>query len=247
MMTLPPVPVIITEQSEEDWGRLNKNTRYTLINNVWNKGAIQGAFRQDIFIAEEGFGWRWDVKNRGYDVITYPEVLYGVKPWNPEGGTQTEFPVPAGSADITASFDIELQSKGRYNMAFSIWAVSALPTSEETISHEIMIWNAHNNLKPAGKKHDEIQIDGITYDVYRRENHGDASGESAHIWKYIAFSPHTNILQGSIPLDAFVDYLIEEKIMAESTWLSGVELGNEIVRGRGYAVIKDYSISVTPR
>lgn len=241
----------ISASSDADWGSVLYGEQYRVVNNVWNKGASTGGFSQCVFIEDiagaQGFGWQWDWRNGGYNVVAYPEVIFGDKPWDASSGISTAFPVQAGSADITVDFDLTVRATGTYNMAFSLWCVSALPSGVDTISHEIMIWNLNNGMTPAGTKYSTVTLGGIAYDVYMKKNHGDDSGGSAHNWTYVAFKARESITKGPLKISDFVDYLLAQKILTPSNYVTSVELGNEIVTGSGTVDARAYAISVTPR
>jgi hypothetical protein len=248
--TNPPEGTV-SAMTEADWGSVVFNERYRVVNNVWNKGACTGAYGQRVFLEDiagtQAFGWQWDWRNSGYNVVAYPEVIFGDKPWDASSGISTAFPVQAGSADITADFDLSVRASGTYNMAFSLWCVSSLPSGIDTISHEIMIWNLNHGMTPAGVKFATVTLGGIAYDVYKKDNHSDDSGGSTHHWTYIAFCAKEPITKGPLKISDFVDYLLAQGILLPSNYVTSVELGNEIVTGSGTVDARAYAITVTPR
>ena len=241
----------VSALNESDWGSVTFGTRYRVVNNVWNKGACTGSHAQRVFLEDiagtQAFGWQWDWRNGGYNVCAYPEVILGDKPWDASSGISTAFPVRAGTADITADFDLSVRARGTYNMAFSLWCVSSLPAGIDTISHEIMIWNLNHGMTPAGVKFATVTLGGIAYDVYKKGNHSDDSGGSAHHWTYIAFCAKEPITQGPLKISDFVDYLLAQGILTPSNYVTSVELGNEIVTGSGAVDARAYAITVAPR
>ena len=66
-----------------DWSQF-LFSEYIVENNVWGQGDIDD-FIQCIYRAGSGdnihFGWNWDWPNVNNDVKSYPEVIYGKKPW----------------------------------------------------------------------------------------------------------------------------------------------------------------------
>jgi hypothetical protein len=122
------------KETWDDYGTILVNNRYLLLNNVWNKGAATKGFQQKIFSKTvEGktvFGWEW-INPFPYNgmVVSYPEVIYGDKPWDKPSGRVTEFPFKAGSKEITANYKITNTNNGIYNISFSLWAVSSLPAA----------------------------------------------------------------------------------------------------------------------
>ncbi len=132
-------------------------------------------------------------------------------------------------------------------MAFSIWGYSNSSSPRESITPEIMIWIINEGMSPAGTKRYNLTVKGVVFDVYVRENHGDASGGTSHTWTYIAFSPRTNLINGPLNIHEFTDFLISKSILSSSTFLSSLELGNEVVGGKGTTEIENYSVVITER
>jgi hypothetical protein len=238
---------IIIQESEAEWTTVVSQGKYRVLNNVWNKGAATGTGYQKVFLEKlngaEAFGWQWRWSSQG-SVVTYPEVIYGDKPWDMPSGMKSEFPFAAGTKKITADFNISLRATGTYNMAFSLWAVTDPSSPKETISHEIMIWNVNSFMTPAGSLKDSIVVDGVNYKMYARIGHGDASGGTSHTWTYVAFVAERPVLKGPLDIGAFVGHLVKKGILTEKNYITSVELGNEVVNGSGCAEISDYSITV---
>jgi hypothetical protein len=177
-------------------------------------------------------------------VVSQPELVCGDKPWDEPLHLNPSFPVKAGAKRITADFDIKLRASGTYNMAFSLWAVSALPASRNVITHEIMIWNAHSGQSPAGSRQGAIEVSGVPYDIYIEKNHKDASGSTRQVWTYVAFVAERPVLKGPIDLSAFVDWLLEHKLLSRDHYVTSVEMGNEVCQGTGIVEVRDFSVSV---
>ncbi|MCK9170139.1 MAG: hypothetical protein M0P01_06955 [Treponema sp.] len=241
----------ITASAGKDWESVLYNTQYRVVNNVWNKKAATGSRFQTVFVENNGSstgpGWQWDWVNSSGMVVAYPEVIYGDKPWDPLSGIASPFPCQAGLCTITADFDASVNARGVYNMAFSVWCVSGLPEGIDNITHEIMIWTMNRGMKPAGKKYADTVIDGKEYSVYVKGGHTDNSGGSNHSWTYIAFEAKQDITSGPFPVSRFTDYLISQNLLDRTSYITSVELGNEIVSGTGCTEIQNYAVSVDTR
>ena len=237
----------VTDRVSREWGEMHYQSDYLLINNVWNKGASTGEHYQDIIKGDGFFGWNW-AWNGGSYVVAYPQVEHGVSPWNPQKRTGSGFPFKAGSKRLDVSFDVEIRGTGVYDMAFDLWAVSSPVVSQDSITHEIMIWTIDESPKQWGwaVHHGEFSYDGVVFDVYTHANHGDDSGASANHWTYIAFVPRVHVLKATLRIHEFINYLLTEKILPEANYIADVGFGNEVWTGTGYAKIKNYSITVSP-
>lgn len=237
----------ILQQNTADYATISVDGGYIVINNVWNKGATTGRYRQRIFTKDlngkTAFGWDWKWGS-SYTVVSYPEVLCGDTPWDTTYQSNGGLPFLAGSKDVTVNYNVDLDGTGIFNMAFEFWVASKAKAVARDITHEIMIWNYNQGMKPAGSKVDEVTFNGVDYDVYIRKNHGDASGSNSNQWVYIAFEAKTPVLNGPLNIGEFIDYLIDEDILNENLYIATLELGNEVVQGSGRAVISNYSITV---
>ena len=238
----------IEQRSGADWAHIViPENHCVLLNNMWNKGAAGSAFQQEIFREELAnvptIGWRWrspwQLISR---VVSQPQVVCGDKPWDEPQRLIADFPFQAGSKMLSADFKINLRASGTYNMAFTMWIVSALPASKSGITHEIMIWNANGGQAPAGSRRGAVNVNGVTYDVYVEENHKDASGANANVWTYVAFVAQEPVWQGPLEMSAFLDYLIAHGLLSRNHYVTSLELGNEVCQGAGIVEIQDFSI-----
>lgn len=233
-----------------DWGQILVDNRYLILNNVWNKAAATSGFYQKIFLKEvEGkkvFGWQW-VNPFPYKgaVVSYPEVIYGDKPWDNPSGRATEFPFKANAKEITVNYKSTVTANGIYNTAFSLWAVSSLPASKEKITHEIMIWTVNSNMYSVGVRQVEpLVVNGVKFDVYVNYDHSDASGNHSNKWTFVAFVAQEPILNGPLNITLFTDYLLDHGLLSTDAYLTSLELGNEVVGGSGTVEIRDYQVNI---
>lgn len=233
-------------ESEKDWAQIIVDGRYRLFNNVWNKGATSGRYRQKIFLkAENGksvFGWIWKWRESN-TVVSYPEILAGYSPWQGEIIPDSGFPFQVGTKKLVAQYDVTLDAIGSYNLAFEFWTVSSLPPSKTTITHEVMIWIAGERLGAAGAMVGKATIDGNQYSVFYKKNHGDASGQNANTWSIISLLAEKPILHGPLDISQIIDYLLKSQLLDPKGYVSGLELGNEIMRGSGMTVVRNYSVA----
>jgi len=251
--TLPTVPERIVAESSQDWGRIVLAENHcALVNNVWNKAAAGGAFRQEVFVGEAAGtkipGWRWSSPWHFIPrVVSQPQIVCGDKPWDAPSGLRNDFPFQAGSKRLTAFFKASLRASSVYNMSFTMWAVSSLPSTRSVITHEIMIWTVNRGQTPAGTRRGVLDVNGTTYDVYVEEKHGDASGANANVWMYVAFVARRPVLNGPLDLDAFIAYLLQQGLLTKDHFVTSVELGNEVSQGAGIVELRDFSVRIAER
>ena len=231
-----------------DFASLSLGSGYLLSNNTWNREAAHGPHEQAIFTKSESgrsaFGWQWRWPSSD-GVVAYPEVMYGDSPWEAKRRSQAEnLPLLVGSRGITVDYDISFEATGICNMAFEFWAVSSLPAAPAVITHEVMIWIDNKGMTPAGVWTDVFTLDGITFDVFVRESHGDASGRNPQKWTYVAFLARTPVLKGPLDVGAFAAFLQSRKLLGDNLYVTDLELGNEVITGTGRTEVRGYKVTV---
>ncbi len=223
----------ILKELSQDYAQIFHGEGYVVLNNVWNKGATSGPYTETVFLetyqGKPAFGW----------------------PWDQPRGLAREMPFHVGEKRIVADYDICLEATGTYNMAFELWPVSALPGTKDNITHEIMIWIANNGGVPAGELTGSVDVGGTAFDMYLKGCHGDASGgvPAGELTGSVdvggtAFVAREPILKGPLDLSGFVDYLVDQGILTKDLHIASVELGNEIIEGKGIVHISDYRLTI---
>jgi hypothetical protein len=244
---LKAVPGTQVYESEKDFDSTIINGRYRLFNNCWNRGATTGRYRQKIFVNDvKGktiFGWTWKWRDSS-GVATYPEIQVGVSPWVGEVAPNSGFPFQVGTKKLVVNYDIAMEASGKYNLAFEFWAVSGLPVSKDTISHEVMIWLAGEGLGAAGSEVGKATIQGNTFSINQSKNHGDASGTHQNTWTIISLLAEKPILHGPLDVGQIIDHLVKNGYLDPRYFIANLELGNEVMRGSGTTVIRNYEVVV---
>jgi hypothetical protein len=245
---LKDIPGTTVAESETDFAMISVGGRYRLHNNPWNRGVTSGRYRQKIFVKDDGgkpiYGWAWRWRDSS-GVTTYPEIQAGISPWNGEAASDTlGFPFKAGSKKLVVNYDVAMEASGKYNLAFEFWAVSSLPPSKATISHEVMIWIAAEALGAAGSEVDKPTIGGRGYSVCLMKNHGDDSGQYDNTWTIISILADQPLLHGPLDVGEIIDYLLQKKYLDPRVFIANLELGNEVVRGSGTTLVRNYDVKV---
>ncbi len=145
---------------------------------------------------------------------------------------------------MAVRYDIRLTVTGTYSMIFTLWGIANTNNPRGSITHEIMIWIANKGGTPAGTRRGTLLVSGVNFDVYVNPHQSDNSGANKNQWTYVAFVAQTPLLKGQLDLDAITDYLLKQGLMADSTFLTSVELGTEISGGEGTVEIPDYAVMV---
>tara|TARA_Y100000588_G_scaffold71579_1_gene73585 strand:- start:1486 stop:2520 length:1035 start_codon:yes stop_codon:yes gene_type:complete len=212
--------------------------QYIVENNIWGQGDIND-FTQCIYRTGSenniNFGWNWDWPNENNDVKSYPEVIYGKKPWSSNSTTQ-ELPIKIGNIDeIYVDYDLNMNANGSYNLAFEFWVTTDSLSSQAGITTEVMIWMDRNIINPAGSLIASVNFDGFEYKVYR------ANWDS---WTYIAFLSTETQYSGLLAVHNFVHYLVNEGLLNADEYFADFEMGNEVIYGTGQTDVRKYDIYI---
>ncbi|MFL2997229.1 MAG: GH12 family glycosyl hydrolase domain-containing protein [Candidatus Neomarinimicrobiota bacterium] len=208
---------------------------YILENNVWGQGDITD-YSQCIFLVDNGhFGWKWDWPNEGSHVKSYPEVMFGKKPWS-SSSTHSSMPLKVQNVEsFVVEFDLEMQASGSYNLAFEFWVTSDSLSNETGIVREVMIWTAGEGIMAAGNHISTPYFDGYFYKLYKAQFDN---------WIYYAFVSEEDQFEGTLYIHNFINYMSSQDHLGSGEYIANFELGNEVVHGSGQTDIKSYSVSV---
>jgi hypothetical protein len=102
-----------------------------------------------------------------------------------------------------------------------------------------MIWLSREGFQPAGSRVDTINLAGNDIGLWKKENH-NASDD--YEWTYFASVYQSDLTKGSIDLNHLLSYLVDHGHISPDEYLSGIQLGNEIVSGHGQTLIREYEI-----
>jgi hypothetical protein len=225
-----------------DWYRQDAGV-YRIENNVWNKGDFNG-YQQCVFMGERdgGFeaGWAWNWPGVRFDVVAYPNIMYGKNPWLP--ATTASLPLRIGDIDcLEAEFEVIQTGTGKGNLAFDLWVTNSASAQPADITREIMIWLSRTGFWSAGSRIDTITFDGKEVGLWVKENHNPSED---YVWTYFAFVYQSDFTEGVVDLAGFLRYLVENGHISADEYLASIQLGNEIVSGYGSTVIRDFEVRV---
>jgi len=244
---LKGVPGTLKFQSENAWAAETVDGRYRLFNNVWNSKAISGPYRQKVFVKEEhgkpAFGWVWSVPD-SQAPATYPEILAGSSPWNGSVVSDSGFPFQAGTKRLLVNYDISLAASGKYDVTLQSWVVSALRPSKSVITHEVVIFIANESIPVDGERVAQTTLQGNAFSIYVDKNHRDATGNNTNTWTLISLVAEKPILRGPVEVSTAFDYLLKNGHLDAQSYIANLELGTDIMRGSGSAVIRDFAVTV---
>jgi hypothetical protein len=214
---------------------------YQVENNVWNKGNVE-SFQQCVFIRESNtaidVGWSWNWPGIRFNVVAYPNIMYGKNPWLPTSSSKLPMRIHELNC-LEAEFKVMQQGSGKGNLAFDLWITNSEFAQPSNITHEIMVWLSKDGFRPAGSHVEVINIDGYEIDLWKQDNFKSPDG---YKWTFLAFVYRSDFLEGSINFVEFLDYLVNHGFLTSDEYLGSVQLGNEVVSGHGTTLVQDFEI-----
>jgi hypothetical protein len=223
-------------------------------NNVWNKQAAgQAPYRQCIrsrkAAAGQEFGWSWEWPARGTAFVSFPAVVMGWKPWNGGTSTRPELPVRADEIRVMRlSYTIQTSARGRHNLAAAIWLTRTGKTQRDAnptdISADINIWTDGFEMNPTGKQLGNVTIGGTAFEVWNSQNMGDASGANAARWNHVVYRSTSRQVSASLDIKGIIDDAVARGLVSPQHYVSSIELGNEIMSGRGETWIRALALEI---
>jgi hypothetical protein len=219
-------------------------------NNIWGSKKAKGKFRQCLLTRQRNgkqeVGWTWSWPGFDPSVFAYPEVVVGLKPWSGGASTDARFPIKVSEVGaLSLEYEVETSATGSYNLAPEIWLTDSPRPNPKNITSEVMFWMDYaEGARPAGNVIDHVQLDGITYELWREESIGaDANGKG---WQLLSFKSPERQLKGRIDIAALLRHLTAAKLVSTSDYVASVEFGNEIMGGTGTTWIQHFDVRVGP-
>ncbi len=227
---------------------------YKYENNQWGHKKATGKFEQCLLKRTvEGrteIGWTWNWPGVDPSVFSYPEIIFGWKPWSGGKPSDSRFPLKVGDVQhLAIHYTVETRASGSYNLAPEIWLTRSSQWSEEPnpglITAEIMFWMDYKDTaRPAGAVIDEPTIDGIKYELWKADSIGDMGGGKG--WVLYSFKSPIVQHQGSISIHNLLGYMMKKQLVRPDEYVASVEFGNEVMGGTGTTWVKRFQVEVRP-
>ena len=231
-----------------------------LLNNTWNSGSAAGfAWSQCLLKQTMGaavaYGWQWVWPSSSDQVLAYPEVVMGAKPWDGGPGNDARFPRRlADTPSLLLSYDVQTTHTGDHNLATSMWFTRGAQTGSEpafgAIAAELMVWSDYTPAMVSGggpvTLRGEVALAGRVWQVWAAEGWrgGDAAGVPAR-WNFIVYTAKDQRTTSlSVDLRVFIDDALVRGLLTADLHLASVELGNEVVSGSGQTIVKSLSLTM---
>jgi hypothetical protein len=227
---------------------------YKYENNQWGSGKARGKFEQCLLKREvDGrteYGWTWDFPGVDTSVFSYPEIIFGWKPWSGGEPSDPRFPMRVRDVKrLSIIYEVATEATGHYNLAPEVWLTHRKPgtfaADPTLISTEIMFWvESSGQARPAGGVVDHTTVNGKRYDLWRMEGAGDKGNGQG--WRLLSFTIRETERAGDIPVHALLDYLVKGGHIDPDHYVASVEFGNEVSGGRGTTWVKRFEVAVEP-
>lgn len=172
----------------------------------------------------------WSYTNPGGNILAYPAIVLGYKPWSLMGDQFLVGQVTTlRELTITADLDIRGQTAG-FNIAYDLWLTDTAAGGPESLSAEIMVWLHAGDLAAAGAPQARMITDDFSASVYVLP---DMRAGTEYSWAYIAVVLDDDRLEGSLDMAAILRFLADRGFIDRDDYLSSVELGAEVLTGTG--------------
>jgi dihydrofolate reductase len=234
----------LIEKSGE-WDRI-AYSEYLVENCTWNVSAAQSKWQEIIFCdtLDGSLGWKWDFsgeKDTGNTPVikSFPEVIFGRKPYDNYRSTTTRLPGELVSASFRLEYEYAADADGAYNTSTDISFTDSKNPSPANIRAKLMIWFDHRNMpffESKTLKH--AVIGGRAHDVFIDTEQVGPEGK----WVYIALLPINLPGRGELNLNEYFNYALSMGALKPEWFLSSIEVGSEIASGKGEVVFKRFHV-----
>ena len=247
-----PMPLVVTTLSCDDDARVSF-ANGVLVNNMWNQASAGTGPRRQCLLSrnaatgvEYGWSWEWPTVDGLY---AFPEVLVGASPWRLVASIDVRFPrTVSATRALWVDYAVDTVSNGKQTVATEYWFTASRPNETEAVpvkAELMLVTDAPPELLtadevPVGR----VSIDGAVWSVYIRHDWGDPSGNGGERWTFIYYVAATPSQAARVDARKFFADAIGRGVIAETDYVAGVELGNEITSGSGSTWVRRLSVSV---
>lgn len=210
---------------------------YLVENCTWNVSAAKSKWQETIFCdtLTGSYGWKWDFsgekeEGNAYVLKTFPEIIFGKKPFDNYRPTTTRLPIELASAKFWIEYEYAANAYGTYNTSTDISFTDSKNPSPANIRAKMMIWFDHRNMpffESKTLKH--AVIGGRQHEVFIDTEHVGPEGK----WVFIALLPENLPGRGELNLNEYFDYALSVGALKPEWFLSSIEVGSEIASGKG--------------
>jgi hypothetical protein len=227
------------------WDQI-KYGAYLVENNTWNIQAVKSTWTETIFCDTVlgTMGWKWDFSGEKdepntFVVKTYPEIIFGKKPFENYQSTTSQLPVELTSAKVQLEYEYFANAEGVYNTSTDISFSDSKNPNSSNIRSKMMIRFDHQNFPfYESEKLNQATIGGLQYKLFVDTAHIGPEGK----WFFIALLAENFPSKGVLNLNEYFDYFLSEGILKPEWYLSSIEVGSEISSGKGEITFKKFIV-----
>jgi hypothetical protein len=220
--------------------------KYLVENNTWNVQATKSKWSQTIFCdtLKGCMGWKWDFSGEkdnsdSYVVKTFPEIIFGKKPYDNYKSTTLQLPVELALAHFHLEYEYSVNAKGVYNTSTDISFSDSRNPKSDNIRAKMMIWFDNQNFPFfESEKLKQEMIGGLKYKVLVDTSHVGPEGK----WVFIALKSDKFPPKGELNLKDYFDYFLSIGALKPEWYLSSIEIGSEISSGKGEITFKKFNV-----
>jgi hypothetical protein len=175
-------------------------------------------------------------------VKTYPEIIFGKKPFEVYRSTTTRLPIVLTSARFRLEYEYAANAVGTYNTTTDISFTDSKNPGPANIRAKLMIWFDHSNIPFfESKTPKRAIIGGRQHEVFIDYEHIGPEGK----WIFIALLPENLPGIGELNLNEYFDYALSEGALKPEWFLSSIEIGSEIASGKGEITFKRFDVKTS--
>lgn len=227
----------------------------SIVNNMWNQASAGAApYRQCLQVRDVGatleYGWTWQWPAAD-GIYAYPELLVGSSPWLPELSNDARFPRTVGATrSLLLNYELLTTSTGKQAAAADFWFTETRPVAfgpaPAPVKAEMLIWT---DVSPGIVGADDVpagvvEIDGRRWTVYVQGGQRDVSSTDSARWTLISYVAVDNATTARYDAAKFFQDAIGRNVITASDYVSGVEIGHEIISGSGSAWLRNFSMTL---
>jgi hypothetical protein len=227
------------------WDRIQYG-EYLVENATWNVQAVKSKWTETIFYdtLKGSMGWKWDFSGEKdepntYIGKTYPEIIFGRKPFNIYQTTTSRLPTKLTLAGFRLEYEYYAKAIGVYNTTTDISFTDNENPDSKNIRAKMMIWFDHQNIPFFESENlKQVTIGGLHHKVFVDTAHIGPEGK----WVFIALLPNSFPLKGELNLKEYFDYFLSVDALKPEWHLSSIEVGSEISSGKGEITFKRFIV-----
>jgi hypothetical protein len=223
---------------------------YRYENNTWGSDKAKGPWEQCLLertsSGKTERGWTWNFPGFDPSVFSYPEIIFGWKPWSGGASSDARFPIKVADVKtLVMHYEVETQASGNYNLAPEVWLTRSRGSgaaNPQLLSAEIMFWvETAGGARPAGSVIERPTIAGQSYELWKLDG-AAGDGKSGTSWQLFSLKSPSTQRKGSIAIDQVLRYMVGQKLIDPEHWVSSIEFGNEVSGGTGTTWVKRLAI-----